>query len=427
MQMKKISTHLLFILKWLFITIMTAGLVGSATAWFLIALDFVTIWRTDHIWVVNFLPLIGLGIGYAYHYFGTDAKKGNDLILEIHQAAESTSTTSTKTSSIKPIPLLMAPLVFISSLLTHLGGGSAGREGTAVQMGGAIADQFTTLFKLNTAERKTILIMGVSAGFAAVFGTPWAAAIFALEIMSFRKVKFENIIPSFAAAFGAHYTCLAWMVKHTVYSIDIIPSITVSTISWTMLAGIIFGLAALLFIYTAKIFEGLFSKIKFEPMRPFIGGIIIALFIVVANSTKYIGLGIPSIMDAFNTPAGSFDFALKLLLTSLTLSAGFKGGEVTPLFFIGATLGNILIWFIPLPMALLAGMGFVSVFAGATHCVIASIIMGIELFGIQAGMYVGLASLVAYFASGRNGIYNAKLKMGAKYDLYNYILKTRKI
>ena len=425
MQMKKISTHLLFILKWLFITIMTAVLVGSATAWFLIALDFVTIWRTNHIWVVNFLPLIGLGIGFAYHYFGADAKKGNDLILEIHQATETASTTNTKSFSIKPIPLIMAPLIFISSLLTHLGGGSAGREGTAVQMGGAIADQFTSIFKLTTAERKTILIMGVSAGFAAVFGTPWAAAIFALEIMSFKKIKFENIIPSFLAAFGAHYICLAWQVKHTVYSIDIIPSITVSTISWTMLAGIIFGLAALLFVYTGKIFQGLFSKIKFEPMRPFIGGIIISLFIVVANSTKYIGLGIPSIMDAFNTPAGSFDFALKLLLTSLTLSAGFKGGEVTPLFFIGATLGNVLIWFIPLPMALLAGMGFVSVFAGATHCVIASIIMGIELFGIQAGMYVGIASLVAYFASGRNGIYNAKLKMGAKYDLYNFISKTK--
>jgi H+/Cl- antiporter ClcA len=425
--MKKISTHLLFILKWLFITIMTASIVGSATAWFLIALDFVTIWRSDHIWVVNFLPLIGLGIGFAYHYFGADAKKGNDLILEIHQAAESTSTTSTKTSSIKPIPLLMAPVVFISSLLTHLGGGSAGREGTAVQMGGAIADQFTSIFKLTTAERRTILIMGVSAGFAAVFGTPFAAAVFALEIMSLKKIKFENIIPSFSAALGAHYICLAWMVKHTVYSIDIIPSITVSTISWTILAGIIFGLAALLFVYTGKIFQGLFSKIKFEPMRPFIGGIIITLFIVVANSTKYIGLGIPSIMDAFNTPAGSFDFALKLLLTSLTLSAGFKGGEVTPLFFIGATLGNILIWFIPLPMALLAGMGFVAVFAGATHCVVASIIMGMELFGIQAGIYVGLASLVAYFASGMNGIYSAKLKIGAKYDLYNYILKTRKL
>lgn len=422
--MKKITTHLLFMLKWLFITIMTAGLVGSATAWFLIALDFVTIWRTNQIWIVNFLPLIGLGIGFAYHYFGADAKKGNDLILETHQAAETSSTTN---SSIKPIPLIMAPLVFISSLLTHVAGGSAGREGTAVQMGGAIADQFTSIFKLTTTERKTILIMGVSAGFAAVFGTPWAAAIFALEIMSFKKIKFENIIPSFVAAFGAHYICLAWQVKHTVYSIDIIPSITVSNISWTLLAGIIFGVTAFVFIQSNKLLEGLFSKIKFEPMRPFIGGIIIALLIVVANSTKYIGLGIPSIIDAFNEPAGNFDFALKILLTSLTLSAGFKGGEVTPLFFIGATLGNILIWFIPLPMALLAGMGFVAVFAGATHCVIASIIMGMELFGIQAGMYVGLASLVAYFASGMNGIYSAKLKLGVKYDLYNYILKNRKL
>ena len=422
MQMEKINTYLLFILKWLFITILTAGLVGSTTAWFLIALDFVTIWRTNHIWIVNFLPLIGLGIGFAYHYFGTEAEKGNNLILEKYQAAENTNTTI---SSIKPISIIMAPLVFISSLLTHLGGGSAGREGTAVQMGGAIADQFTTLFKLTTAERKTILIMGVSAGFAAVFGTPFAAAIFALEIMSFKKIKFENIIPSFLAAFGAHYICLAWQVKHTFYSIDIIPSITISSLSWTMLAGIIFGLAAFLFTYTGKIFKGLFAKIKFEPMRPFIGGIIIALFIVVANSTKYIGLGIPSITDAFNTHAGNFDFALKLLLTSLTLSAGFKGGEVTPLFFIGATLGNVLIWFIPLPMALLAGMGFVAVFAGATHCVVASIIMGMELFGIQAGIYVGLASLVAYFTSGMNGIYNAQLKIGVKYDLYNFISRTK--
>lgn len=170
--MKKITTYLLFILKWLFITIMTASLVGSATAWFLIALDFVTIWRTDHILVVNFLPLIGLGIGYAYHYFGSAVQKGNNLILETHQAIVTTSSSSTISNSTKPIPLLMAPLVFISTLLTHIGGGSAGREGTAVQMGGAIADQFTTLFKLSAAERKTILIMGVSAGFAAVFGTP---------------------------------------------------------------------------------------------------------------------------------------------------------------------------------------------------------------------------------------------------------------
>ena len=424
MTMKKISSNFLFILKWLFISIITTGIIGSTTAWFLIALDFVTIWRTNHIWIVNFLPLIGLVIGINYYYYGADAEKGNDLILETHQAADTISTTN---SSFKPIPILIAPLVFISSLLTHLGGGSAGREGTAVQMGGAIADQFTAIFKLQATERKTILIMGVSAGFAAVFGTPFAAAIFALEIMSFKKINIENIIPSFIAAFGAHYICLTWQVKHTIYAIDIIPSISISSLIWTILAGIIFGLAAFLFMYTGKILKSVFAKIKFEPMRPFIGGIIIALFIVMANSTKYIGLGIPTIIDAFNTPAGHFDFALKILLTSLTLSAGFKGGEVTPLFFIGATLGNILIWFIPLPMALLAGMGFVAVFAGATHCVIASIIMGMELFGIQAGIYVGLASIVAYFASGMNGIYSAKLKIGAKYDLYNFIRRTKEL
>jgi H+/Cl- antiporter ClcA len=408
----------------LFITILTASLVGSTTAWFLIALDFVTIWRTNQIWIVYFLPLIGLGIGFAYHYFGTEAEKGNDLILETHQSLE---TIISSTSSIKPISILMAPLVFISSLLTHLGGGSAGREGTAVQMGGAIADQCTIIFKLTTAERKTILIMGVSAGFAAVFGTPFAAAIFALEIMSFKKIKFENIIPSFLAAFGAHYICLAWQVKHTVYSIDIIPSITFSSLCWTMLAGIIFGLAAFLFTYTGKIFKALFAKIEFAPFRPFIGGIIITIFFILSNATKYIGLGIPYIADAFKEPAGNFDFALKLLLTSLTLSAGFKGGEVTPLFFIGASLGNILIWFIPLPMPLLAGMGFVAVFAGATHCLVASVLMGMELFGIQAVIFLGLSSLLAYFASGMNGIYNAKLKIGLKYDLYNFISSTKRL
>jgi H+/Cl- antiporter ClcA len=418
MQTEKLNANFLYLLKWVVISLLVACIVGSATAWFLMALDFVTTWRSDHIWIVNFLPLIGLAIGLAYHYYGAETKKGNNLILEAHQSTD---------TLVKPIPLLMAPLIFISTLLTHLAGGSAGREGTAVQMGGAIADQFTNLFKLNAAERKTVLIIGVSAGFAAVFGTPWAAAIFALEIMSFKKIKIENIIPSFATAFGAHYICLTWQVKHTIYSIPLIPAISFSNFTWSILAGLIFGLTALAFTYSNKLFESLFSKIKFAPLRPFVGGIFIALFIVLANSTKYIGLGIPSISNAFVSPAGNFDFAIKLLLTSFTLSAGFKGGEVTPLFFIGATLGNLLIWFIPLPMALLAGMGFVAVFAGATHCALASIVMGVEIFGLQAGLYIGIASIVAYFSSGIHGIYSAKLKTGAKYELYHFIQKARNL
>ena len=420
MSLNKFNSTIVSGVKWLAIYILVGGMVGSATAFFLQTLDYVTLFRTNHIWVVYFLPMAGLVIGLLYYYYGDAANKGNNLLIETHQSLENGETP-------KPIPFKLAPMVFLSTLLTHVAGGSAGREGTAVQMGGAIADQFTGFFKLNTAERKIILIIGISSGFAAVFGTPLAGAIFAIEILSIKKIKINQVFASFFVAYIAHYSFLAWQVKHTLYSIPTIPAISVTTSLWAIVAGVIFGLTAFAFTSTGKLFEGLFSKIKFAPLRPFIGGIIIALFIVVFNATKYIGLGIPSIQDAFVNNASQFDFAIKLILTSFTLSAGFKGGEVTPLFFIGATLGNLLIWFIPLPMALLAGMGFVAVFSGATNCAIASIVLGLELFGMQAGVYVGLASVAAYFTSGPNGIYSAQLKTGAKYAAYNYFKKIAKL
>ena len=418
MSLHKINTTITSWLKWLAIYILIGGIVGTATAFFLQTLDDVTLFREKHIWVVYFLPIAGLVIGLVYYYYGESANKGNNLIIETHHSLENEETP-------KPIPFKMAPMVFLSTLLTHIAGGSAGREGTAVQMGGAIADQFTGLFKLNAADRKTLLIIGISSGFAAVFGTPLAGAFFAIEILSITYTNKNQLAASLFVAYIAHYSCLAWQVKHTIYSIPSIPAISLTTLAWAIIAGILFGLTALAFTSTGRLFENIFNKIKFAPLRPFIGGIIIALFIVLFNSTKFIGLGIPSIQDAFTNNAGQFDFAIKLILTSFTLSAGFKGGEVTPLFFIGATLGNLLIWFIPLPMALLAGMGFVAVFSGATNCVFASIALGLELFGMKAGIYVGLASIAAYFTSGPNGIYSAKYKTGAKYVLYYLINKSR--
>jgi H+/Cl- antiporter ClcA len=418
MSLHKINTTITSWLKWLAIYILIGGIVGTATAFFLQTLDDVTLFREKHIWVVYFLPIAGLVIGLVYYYYGESANKGNNLIIETHHSLENEETP-------KPIPFKMAPMVFLSTLLTHIAGGSAGREGTAVQMGGAIADQFTGLFKLNAADRKTLLIIGISSGFAAVFGTPLAGAFFAIEILSITYTNKNQLAASLFVAYIAHYSCLAWQIKHTIYSIPSIPAISLTTLAWAIIAGILFGLTALAFTSTGKLFENIFNKIKFAPLRPFIGGIIIALFIVLFNSTKFIGLGIPSIQDAFTNNAGQFDFAIKLILTSFTLSAGFKGGEVTPLFFIGATLGNLLIWFIPLPMALLAGMGFVAVFSGATNCVFASIALGLELFGMKAGIYVGLASIAAYFTSGPNGIYSAKYKTGAKYVLYYLINKSR--
>jgi H+/Cl- antiporter ClcA len=418
MSLNKFNTTITSWLKWLAIYILIGSIVGTATAFFLQTLDDVTLFREKHIWVVYFLPIAGLVIGLVYYYYGESANKGNNLIIETHHSLENEETP-------KPIPFKMAPMVFLSTLLTHIAGGSAGREGTAVQMGGAIADQFTGLFKLNAADRKTLLIIGISSGFAAVFGTPLAGAFFAIEILSITYTNKNQLAASLFVAYIAHYSCLAWQVKHTIYSIPNIPEISLTTLAWAIFAGFIFGLTALAFTSTGKLFENIFNKIKFAPLRPFIGGIIIALFIVVFNSTKFIGLGIPTIQDAFINNAGQFDFAIKLILTSFTLSAGFKGGEVTPLFFIGATLGNLLIWFIPLPMALLAGMGFVAVFSGATNCVFASIALGLELFGMKAGLYVGLASIAAYLTSGPNGIYSAKYKTGAKYVLYYLINKSR--
>jgi H+/Cl- antiporter ClcA len=407
--MQPFNTYMIRFFKWVLLCIIIGALTGTAAAFFLMSLDVVTQYRETHIWIIYSLPIIGFAIGAMYHYYGGAAGKGNNLLLEEHQSPQAT------------IPFRMAPLVYIGTILTHLGGGSAGREGTALQMGGAIADQFTKLFKCNTEERKTILVVGISAGFAAVFGTPMAGAIFALELMLFKNSRLANIMPSFAAAYIAHYTCLAMGVHHTRYTIAAIPVINASNITSTLIAGLIFGLAALLFSKMNLIWSWFFHKVRYTPLRPLIGGIVLIIAISILGTPKHIGLGIPTIIESFTTPMGNYDFLIKILLTTFTLSAGFKGGEVTPLFFIGATLGNILIWLIPLPMALLAGMGFVAVFAGATHCVLASIILGIELFGIKAGLFVGIASIASYFTSGASGIYPAQLKQGAKFKLYHYL------
>jgi H+/Cl- antiporter ClcA len=393
--------------KWIPICIIVGLLAGSASALFLLSLDQVTEFRQHHIWIVNFLPIAGLLIGLGYYYGGKDFEKGNDVLISEFQQPK------------QKIPFKMGWMIYISTLLTHLFGGSAGREGTAVQMGGSIGDQFSKLFKLDTEERGYLLLIGMSAGFASVFGTPLAGAIFALEILVVKKSIPGLLAISLTTAYIAHFTCLAWTVQHTPYSIIVPPELSLMNMAWALLAGIFFGIAAFLFVFLKNKFHGLFHKIKWPPLRPFMGGIFIAFFIVVTRSTQYIGLGIPQIIDAFVHPAGHYDFLIKILLTAFTLGAGFKGGEVTPLFFIGATLGNILIWFIPLPMALLAAMGFVAVFAGATNCIIASIVLGIELFGLSAGLYIGLASVMAYFTSGMTGIYASPMKQTWKHQVYH--------
>nr|WP_198999963.1 voltage-gated chloride channel family protein [Flavobacterium sp. ASV13] len=395
------------IFKWILICILIGILSGSASAFFLVALEWVTQFRIHHDWIIWLLPFGGLLVGFSYYYWGESVVKGNNLLLDEYENPK------------KVIPFKMAPLVLLGTLLTHLFGGSAGREGTAVQMGGAIADQFTRIFNLDNTERKILIILGISAGFASVFGTPLAGAIFALEVLYFSKINFKSIVLSFIVAYAAYFTVEFWEIKHTHYSIPVVPEISFINLFFVLLIGTLSGFAALLFSRSTHLWGSLFSKnIKYPPLRPFIGGIVLAIAIAGFGFTKFSGLGVPIIVDSFSNANPWYDFLLKILFTGFTLGAGFKGGEVTPLFFVGATLGSALSLIIPLPIAFLAGLGFVAVFSGATHTPIACTVMGMELFGIESGIFIAIACTIAYFTSGPVGIYKSQIVKGAKYKLY---------
>jgi len=408
MTSQKLKEIFLTTFKWILICVLIGVFSGSASAFFLVSLEFVTQFRIHHDWIIWFLPFGGLLVGLTYYYWGESVVKGNNLLLEEYENPQ------------KIIPFKMAPLVLFGTLITHLFGGSAGREGTAVQMGGAIADQFTKIFKLDNSERKILIILGISAGFASVFGTPLAGAIFALEVLYFSKINLKSILLSFLVAYAAYFTVEFWQVKHTHYSIPEIPQISISTIFYTIIIGVLSGLAALLFSRSTHFWGSLFSKIKFPPLRPFIGGIILAIAIAGFGFTKFSGLGVPEIVDSFSNQNQWYDFLLKILFTGFTLGAGFKGGEVTPLFFVGATLGSGLSVIIPMPVALLAGLGFVAVFSGATHTPIACTIMGLELFGLQPGIFIAVACIVAYFSSGSVGIYKSQIVSKNKFQFFKF-------
>ena len=401
--------------RWILLASLAGILGGSASALLLVSLTWATDTREAHRWIIALLPLAGFAIGLMYFYFGRSVEGGNNLILdEIHTEIPSTPHAPNRT-----IPARMTPLILIGTAVTHLFGGSAGREGTAIQTGASLADQITrVLRRLNISfpehDRRALLMAGISAGFGSVFGTPLAGAVFGLEVLTIGSVGYDAILPCFVGAFAGDYTTRLWGVHHTIYTVTQTSPLNPPSMLSAIVAGAIFGLIALLFARCTHAIGAIFKRhVGYAPLRPLVGGILIALAVFAVHTTKYIGLGIPTILAAFSQHLPRYDFAAKFAFTTLTLGSGFKGGEVTPLFFIGATLGNALSSILPLPSSLLAAMGFVAVFAGAANTPIAGGLMALELFGPEAGAFASIACVTSYLFSGHHGIYHSQ-KLGLR-------------
>ncbi len=383
--------------RWLLLATGVALLTGSASALFLLALDWATATRTRWPWLLAGLPLAGCAVGWIYLRLGGRSEGGNNLVLdEINDPSH-------------PLPLRMAPLVLLATVVSHLFGASVGREGTAVQMGGALADQIARALRLAREERPALLMCGIAAGFGSVFGTPLAGAVFALEVLAIGRLRHAALLPCLLAAVLADRVTLLWGATHAHYAVAPFTTLSLRALAALLLAGALFGLAARLFARSSRALSGwLARRVAWAPLRPLLGGCTIAALAWATDAERYLGLGLPVIAQAFEQPLPAWDFAAKLVFTAASIGSGFKGGEVTPLFFVGATLGNALAPLLQLPLDLLAAVGLVAVFAGAANTPLACTLMAVELFGGALGLPAAIACATSYLCSGPVGIYRAQ-------------------
>ena len=428
--MKKIRVEHISIfrqlIRWAIIVIPISIAIGSMVAFFLWLLNGAIHYRFGHTYLLYLLPLAGIGIHFLYQSVGKSSEKGNNLIMdEIHQPGGG-------------IPKRMAPIVLFATVVTHLFGGSAGREGTAVQIGGSIAQMFGKWFRLSPRDTGIVLTSGVAAGFGAVFGTPLTGAIFALEVLAIGKIKYDALLPCLIAGIVGDVTVSAWQVHHTHYHIDFqqqggywlsryLP-IDLFLLLKIVIAAIAFGLASYLFAELAHRIKNFMVKtFSRKWLIPVIGGFAIILLTFINGKPDYLSLGVDpeyqgavTIQSAFHEGgADGWSWLWKTIYTAITLGTGFKGGEVTPLFYVGATLGNTLSAWMDAPVSLFAALGFIAVFSGATNTPLACTIMGIELFGGEYTFYYAIVCFIAYFFSGHSGIYSAqRIEVPKIFDTY---------
>lgn len=411
------KTFLTVLSKWIVFGILIGVIVGSTTAFLLELNDYLGTVREKTGWLIFFLPLGGIAIGYIYMNYGkvflnntlSDTAEVNNLVIEAVHGE-------------KKIPRRMGLIVYLGTFITVFFGGSTGREGAAVQMGGSVAEMVNKFFKVNVLDTKILIMSGISAGFGAAFGAPVTGAIFGMEMAALGRLKFEALVPCFVASFTGHYiTTAAWGFKHEEFIIQALPEQTLDTFAKILLVSILFSLLSILYCQLRhgiqKVTEKIFKKNHMK--RAFFGGIVIVVLTLVVGSQDYNGRGLQMLEQSFNEDVPPFAFLAKLIFTAVTLGTGFVGGEAIPLFFMGATLGNVLHTIVNLPMSFLAAIGMIAAFSGGANTPISAFLLAIEMFNGQGVEYFFVACLVSYLFSGHHGLWPSQKIYEPKSRLYN--------
>ena len=382
--------------RWVLLGAITGVLAGPASAIFLVTLRWASGVHNDYPWLLALLPLAGVAIYLLYSRLGGAAERGNNLLIEeVHLNRQD-------------VPLRMAPLSFLAPVITLVFGGSIASVGTAVQMGGALADGIARTLRLTKEERRVMLMAGLSGGFGSVIGAPLAGAVFGMEVQSGGRIRYEGIVPCLVASIVGYGIVKALGAYGSVYPQLATIDIDALLLLKVALAGIALGLCSLLFIDLTHAVSTILNRVSRRSawLKPVLGGCAIIALTLILGTQSYLGLSQPLLAAVWNGAAiATFAFLFKLIFTSLTVGSGFKGGEITPLFIMGATLGYVLAPAIGAPPQLLASVGFISVFAAASNTPLASALMGVELFGSGGFLYMLVGTVTSYIFSGHRSIY----------------------
>lgn len=390
--------HLAALGQWVVLGSLVGLLCGSASALFLWLLARATEFRLRHEPIIYALPLAGLVLGWIYERVGESIKAGNNLIIDtIHDQGPE-------------LPLRMAPLVLVGTVLTHLFGGSAGREGTAVQMGASLTDWVAHRLHVAPRLRRQLLAAGVAGGFGSVFGTPIAGTLFGLEFVVLGRLEYDALLPALLASLVGDLTTRALGIAHLAYPTPTSMALTpLLLLKWLAFALAVALVTSAFIELTHAIKRRSERRLPRLPLRMALGGLLVVGLWRLVGTSDYLGLGLPLIDRAFHDPAlPVYACLLKLLFTALTIGTGFLGGEVTPLFVIGSTLGNVLGRGLRLPLQLGAGIGLAAVFAAAANTPLALSIMALELLGTAALPHAVIVCVLAYLLTGHRSIYPAQ-------------------